>query len=55
MDLYMVIRKTVYGAWNIDSNFGYSQAYMGYSKRDAIKMYREAYGAKGKHIEVIDM
>ena len=48
--LYMSIRKTVYGAWSIYSNFGYDRDYMGYSKREAIKKYREEFNAKGRHI-----
>lgn len=48
--LYMSIRKTVYGAWSIYSNFGYGRDYMGYSKREAIKKYREEFNAKGRHI-----
>ncbi len=53
--LTLFIRRTFHGAWSISSNFGRDMQYLGYSKREAIKMYRESYGLKGKHITVLDI
>lgn len=47
------IRRTVYGAYDISSNFSMkTMMYMGYPKREAIRKYRELTGTKGKHIEI---
>ena len=53
--LVMFIRYTVWAGWCISSNFGYDRQYQGYTKREAIKMYRELYGMKGKHITVMEI
>lgn len=50
--LYMSVRKTLFGSWSIYSNFGYERLYIGHSKREAIKKYREEFNAKGRHIHL---
>ena len=54
-DLYMFVRRTRSGEYDISSNFGRSILYIFYSKREAIKKYRKEHGLKGKHITTIDM
>lgn len=51
MGNYIVIECTHWG-WVITSNFGEKQRYVGYTRKQAIKKYRDTYGMKGKHITV---
>lgn len=52
--MLMFVRYTAWAGWSISSNFGHDRQYMGYSKKEAIKMYRELYGVKGKRIKIIE-
>lgn len=54
MWLYMHISFSPTVGYHITSNFGEHRIYMFYSKREAIKRYRDEFHAKGKHIVLID-
>lgn len=54
MTNFMTIQYTHWGLV-ITSTFGDKQKYVGYTKRESIRLYREQYGMKGKHITVLDI
>lgn len=53
-ELYIFIRRDRCGNYDISSNFGRSMKYIWYSKREAVRKYREMYNLKGKHLITID-
>ena len=52
--LTMTISKDMFGDLIITSNFGSRMRYVWYSKREAVKMYRQQFHAERRHIETYD-
>lgn len=55
MTKYMFIRRTFQGAYAIHTDDDYDeQIFMGYSKRDALRKYRQNNGLVGKHFILLE-
>lgn len=55
MSQYLFIRRTFQGAYAIHTDVYYTEhMYFGYSKRDAVKKFRQDHGLVGKHLQTIE-
>lgn len=54
--IYLTIRRVKHsGAWVIGSDMDWRDVtFYGYSKKEAVKRYRQEYGLRYKHLIIID-
>lgn len=54
-DVYITKQSTLAGAgWLVSSYSGDKMQYVGYTKREALKKWREKMGLKYKHLNIIE-